>query len=326
MRPFARKRKKPPPRKDGGWVAKNLLIQNPDQQLSRLMDEFPAPDGPAPTPTPAPGFVHMLNLYPETGSSVQASTVTSMQRAKAAYTGLVKLVCVQSGEDADLTPAGFERSPDLGRTVADVVDFDVARPLPLLFDILERGATGAPEDAYLIYTNADICLRPAFYAGLAELIGHGFDAIVVNRRTVGAHFAAHPDAALLAAETGENHLGYDCFVFKRSLLARFTASHVCLGMAGVGMALLYNLVAHASQMLILTNVAMTYHFGNDADWQDARHAPLQDHNYCQFLRTLETLLGDPDCRENLLGFLRGWRNPNSALALAARLFPDRITR
>ncbi len=325
MRPFGRRRPKPAvARKEGGWVADSLLIQRPDQQLSQLMQMFPEPRGTG-TLTP-PKFVHMVNLYPEDGDGVQASTVASMLRARSAYPGDVTLVNVQSGDDINLTPKGFQRAPDLSRTVADVVDFQVARPLPLLFDILENGATGAPPDAYLIYTNADICLRPAFYAGLAELIARGFDAIVVNRRTVGAHFADQPDATLLAAETGENHLGYDCFVFKRSLLARFERNEACLGMAGVGMALLYNLVAHARQMLILTNVAMTYHFGNDVDWQDDRYVALREHNYQQFLNSFRTLLNQPDCAENLLGFVNGWRNPPQAVSLAAQMFPDRVSR
>ena len=42
----------------------------------------------------------------------------------------------------------------------------------------------APDEVFLVYTNADICLMPHFYTSLAGLAAQGFDAMTINRRTI----------------------------------------------------------------------------------------------------------------------------------------------
>lgn len=102
----------------------------------------------------------------------------------------------------------------LTRTVQDVGDFQIPRPLPLLFDVLELGAAAAKPQDFLIYTNSDICLQPYFYGAVRQLISAGYDAITINRRTFGDQRTGPLDP-LMMAEVGQPHKGYDCFVFSK---------------------------------------------------------------------------------------------------------------
>jgi hypothetical protein len=292
-------------------LTENVLCQAVDQPLSTLLDYAPQPYDAARARSVR--LVHAINLFhePPGWEPVQDAVVTSM--GEAAADGGVTLVNVQAATDPELTPPSFVRAPELTRSVADLKAFASPRPLPLLFDILDRAAEFAGPDDYIIYTNADICLRPYFYRCIRDLIAHGFDAITVNRRTIGDR-ARYPVCSSLAlAETGLDHRGFDCFVFPKVAYTDYVRSQTCIGRGG-GMArsLLYNMVARAEYMVMLKNVALTYHFGNDRTWASAMYADYTEFNQRQFLSVLDRLVEREPARRRLHAFCIAHREPQVA--------------
>ena len=301
------------------WLTDNVLCQAPDQPLSTLLDY--APRAPAARGRSDFALVHLVNLYSGSSGSKSAQEVvtTSMREAQAADQESVSLVNVQAETETDLTPEGFLRAGNIDRTVMDLASFKRPRPLPLLFDVLERGAELAAPDDFIIYTNADICLRPYFYRCIRDLIALGFDAITVNRRTVGDRRQFPESSSLVFAETGLDHRGFDCFVFRKSAFDTYVRNHACLGIGDVARGLLYNLVARAKAMVMLKNVALTYHFGNERSWDSPSLADYTAFNHQEYLRVLDGLAVDKKAMQRLQAFCRAHREPKPA-----RLYMEKL--
>jgi FkbM family methyltransferase len=294
------------------WIAPNVLCQHANQPFHTLLDYFPAnPQG-----TEHINLSHVVNLFEATdeGRNIQRAVTESMKVAAADPSvgkGRTKLLHVQSSFDSDLTPPGFVRLRDLDRDVRSIKTFAHPRPLPLMFDVLDRAVEGTDEGEFIVFTNSDICLQPIFYGVIRKLIASGFDAVTVNRRTVGVDMLkAAP--ALARAETGLNHGGFDCFVFRRSAYAEYVKGNGCLGIAGVARPLLYNMVSTAEAMLMLKNVALTYHFGNDRPWQSHLYIDYARHNRADFLSVLETLARQPNAKQRLRDFCLNHPEPKPA--------------
>ena len=155
----------------------------------------------------------------------QPVTFESMRRARDFASGRVAvgLYAVQYSDEKCLSsPEGFIRIPDLTRSVADFAAFQHGRKLALIGDILDRLAQGSSEE-YLIYSNVDIALQPHFYLFVAAAAENGYDAFVINRRTIFDRFTDPARLPAMYAEIGDDHKGYDCFVFRRQLLRRLSA-------------------------------------------------------------------------------------------------------
>ncbi len=287
-----------------GWFAENVLVQAADQPLHTLFDQF---DPAWSCDVRSVGIVHAVNLF--AASETQERTIQTMKRAAARSVSRsegprVTLLSVQTADELQGTPEGFSRSRDLDRSILDVkLLLCPPRRLPLLFDILDRAAERAAAEDFVIYSNSDICLAPEFYLAIQALAGAGFDAIVVNRRTIGPMdaFARFPN--LRAAEVGTTHPGYDCFVFRRSLYDRFVKTQSCIGMVRVDLGLLYNLVAHADRMIILRNVNLTYHYGHDREWQNSKYSLYRDHTISEIIQLVAALMQDSKAARRLTDFL-----------------------
>lgn len=284
------------------WLTDNVLCQQSQQPLSAILDYPPRPVAATPV-----RLVHAVNLYSRGGpglDATQAATVASMAEAAAQGRGETLLLNVQSAGDPDLTPAGFERAPPLERDARALGDFARPKDLPVLFDILGRAASRAGPDDAVVVTNADICVQPWFYAAVRELLAAGFDALVINRRTIAAAHAWAPGSTLDQAEPGVTHPGFDCFVMRRRLADHFVPSAALVGVPGVALGLIYNMIARAERMLILRNADLTRHFGDDRSWRDPA---LED--YARFnreeTRKVWTALGrDPAVRARLEAYAR----------------------
>ena len=311
-------------------VADNTLCQHPNQPLSNLIEFFPGSykrkQG------LATRFVHAVNFFPSPGAE-QARVATAMRIAReddarslavaGSASGEVLLVNVQSDQDPDQTPEGFVRARDLDRDVRNLATFRHPRPIPLLFDILDRLVGQAGPDDYVIYTNADIRVQPHFYRTLRELIAYGFDAITINRRTIGNQDAFPScDSPLILAESGILHGGFDCFVFQRALYDRFVGNNACVGTARVMRGLLHNIVSHADQMLMLRNVALTYHHGNDVLWDSDRYADQDTYNLNECVRTLQQLCMEPARQARLMAFCDGYPEAPVFRRIAKNHDPD----
>ena len=252
-------------------------------------------------------FLHIVSpFFAPPGSEndkIQHLTFHTMGLAQAlAPTGTAKPVAVTFPEEQIPLPPNFLALGTLHRSVLDVGSFQHPRKLPLLFDILASGLAAADDQDYVVFTNVDICLMPHFYGGLQRLLNLGFDSLIINRRTIPKYGFDPQMIPLMFAEYGQSHPGLDCFVFPRRLFDRFVRSNVCVGAADVMRALLFNLVALSQRLLILRDVHLTFHLGDDQTWNIPELMDYREHNYrC----SQEVLIGhsvDPQRRDLLRSF------------------------
>jgi hypothetical protein len=223
----------------------------------------------------------------------QPVTFESMRRARDFVAGSVEVsvVATHFAEDAEAAPAGFLLTPHLDRSVAELQAFARPRRLPLLRDILDRLHQSTAAE-WLIYTNADIAILPHFYATVAALIGEGYDAFVINRRTIPAHYTSPAQLPLMYAEVGDPHPGHDCFVFNRSAYEKYVLGNVCIGIDLVGRVLLWNLCAHSRRFREFTDLHLTFHIGNTKAWKNPEFADYRAFNAREAGTALAKLLLD----------------------------------
>lgn len=221
----------------------------------------------------------------------QPITFETMRRARdhARGTIVVRLFATHYSEDRSAAPDGFEICPDLTRSILDVGRFERPRKLPLLADILKRLHDAAPDAEYLIYTNADIALKPDFYIAVEGLINDGYDSFVINRRTISASHSSVEDIPLMIAEAGKPHPGHDCFVFPRETLGRYFFGDVCLGVSGVGRAFILNLACYAKRFAEFKDLHLTFHIGSDKPWKSEGFADYAQFSRQQVDRVIEEL-------------------------------------
>jgi hypothetical protein len=199
----------------------------------------------------------------------------------------VNLYAVQFQNEPGITlPEEFIRLPDLQRSVADLKAFKQKRNLPLIKDILDFLYETANAD-YMIYTNADIALQPYFYLLAARLAGQGYDAFVINRRTIPGHYAAVAEIPLMYAELGETHQGWDCFVIHRSLYHRFRLGTACIGSGWIGRVMITNMASLAKKFAIFGELHATFHIGNRQAWKDPQFDDYRGHNKSECRAILE---------------------------------------
>lgn len=220
----------------------------------------------------------------------QPITFESMRMAQqqAAGSAAVELLAVGYHEDRTIMPDSFRILPPLSRSVLDVATFDRQRKLPLLHEILDRQYDGSKAD-YFIYTNVDISLQPVFYLAVQDFIEQGFDAFVINRRTISNSYTAVDELPQMWAETGEAHRGWDCFVFPRTMVPQFELGNVCVGMPRVGLALLANLVAFGRCFNEFKDAHLTFHIGDDRRGKNPAFTDYHDHNTRELMESLYLL-------------------------------------
>jgi FkbM family methyltransferase len=287
------------------WITPNVLCQQSRQPLWSLLDYF------TPIKTnkqlKSARIVHFVNPYSVRGESgygkLQKLTYDSMRVASDFDGGDIMLVSVQHNAEKDLTPEGFHCSRFLDRTVTNLADFRKPQPLPLLFDILERGAELANPHDFLIYTNSDIILMPFFYSAVRDLIEQGFDAINICRRTIGENVLYQDRENLARSEVGETHPGSDCFVFSRKIFDKFIRNDACIGKEGVAKSLLLNLATAADRMLVLRNVNLTYHIGDDRDWTSPDAQDYAAFNRQELQKLYQQLSQIPERNHLLMAFV-----------------------
>ncbi len=193
----------------------------------------------------------------------------------------VSLCAVGFPEDRAAFPAGFHALPDLTRSVLDAGSFETPRKLPLLGDLLSRAVEAADklEADWIVYTNVDIAPVPDFYTAVAALIGQGYDAFSVNRRTLPRDWPnGVSDLPLMRVQLGEAHPGRDCFVFAREAARLFDCGETCIGAQFVGKVLAANLLGYARRYEDFTGLHLTFHLGDDRRWLSPAQREYGDHN------------------------------------------------
>lgn len=200
----------------------------------------------------------------------------------------IQLFSSQYPEDRRAVPSWLTPTPDLEKSVLDVASFDHPRKLPLIGDVLERLYASAPDADYLIYTNVDIALMPMFYTAVAGLIDEGYDAFIVNRRTIPARPPSRiADIPVMCARLGAPHPGYDCFVFKRSVYPDYRLGKICIGAPGMGTAMALNLLSQAGRFTVFEDLHLTFHLGADRVWKSAAFRDYAEHNRGEMVRITE---------------------------------------
>ncbi|MBN1224480.1 MAG: hypothetical protein JXB23_14625, partial [Candidatus Aminicenantes bacterium] len=216
-------------------------------------------------------IAHIINpvvVMPSSDLSIaQPITFASMTAARefARSAVNVEFYSAQFPEDRPIVPEDFAMTPDLERSVLDVTSFELERKLPLIKDILDRLYKSTSAD-FMIYTNVDIALMPAFFSAVDRIVADGYDAFVINRRTISDRYKSVNDLPLMYAEAGESHKGWDCFVFSRSLYPGFDTGNACIGAGWIGRVLITNMACLARNFRIFDDLHLTFHRGNEKIW------------------------------------------------------------
>jgi hypothetical protein len=229
-------------------------------------------------------FAHIVNPVRVRPSSdlfhAQPLTFESLRRSRARALAAghpdVRLFTAQYPEDHPI-PEGFEPTPDLDRSSRDLGRFIRPRRLPLFGDILAR-LYRASEAENLIYTNVDIAVHGDFYLELDRLVAGGLRSFVINRRTVRVPDGGPCDLDWLTAQPGEDHPGFDCFIFQRSLLDGVDFHDLLIGTTGIGKTVVGVLSSLDPGFRILDDLHLTFHLNDDAPWRDPMVADYRVHN------------------------------------------------
>ena len=200
----------------------------------------------------------------------------------------VALYSAQYPEDRPIIPEWFQMTPDLDRSIFDIGCFYEKRKLPLIKNILDR-LYEASDAEYFIYTNVDIALMPNFYITVNKLIEAGYDAFIINRRTIPKRYQSIEEIPVMYSEVGESHPGHDCFVFKREVYPRYRIGTVCVGINWVGRVLIYNLACNAKNFKEFKRKHMTFHIGNDKTWKKNEYADYVIHNKREAVKVLSEI-------------------------------------
>ena len=237
-------------------------------------------------------LAHIINpVFAKPGSELhiaQPLVFQSMINAQQLATNVatVELFTTQYPEDRQLIPQGFTILPDLERSVLDMHSFTQQKKLPLLADILQA-AHDSSNAEYIVFTNADIILMPQFYAAVAELIGQGHDALIINRRRIERKYDKVEQLPLVLSEIGMSHPGYDCFVMRRSLIPELILEGICVGVPFIGVSLAHNLFAFADHLKVVDDMHLTVHQGVEV--MPKRDAEYYAYNRTQFDKVIARL-------------------------------------
>lgn len=203
----------------------------------------------------------------------------------------VTVYSAQFKEDCFIVPDWILKTRNLEKSVLDIGEFNIKRKLPLLQNILNRLFEISNAD-YFIYTNVDIAVMPHFYVSVSKIIELGFDAFVINRKTISKRYKNVEEIPFMYAEIGKTHPGYDCFIFKRNVYSRYYFGMTCIGMRNIGKTFMANLVAYATKFKIFKNEDLTFHIGNDLSWKHSKYSDYISHNEQELLKVLHNLEKD----------------------------------
>ncbi|MEM6843545.1 MAG: hypothetical protein AAF632_15055 [Bacteroidota bacterium] len=228
----------------------------------------------------------------------------------------VKLIAAQYPEDREIIPHYFYITSDLTRSVLDEGEFITPRKLPLINDIL--GKLTNIEADYFIYTNVDIGVMPHFYSSVSKYIDDGYDALIINRRTVSGHYNSIKDLSYIYSEIGEIHEGYDCFVFSKEIFPKLALGKIAIGAPVVGLALFVHLFCLSKQFKLVDNSHLTFHIGNDRVWDNNNLTDYRSHNIKEFDLVMNMLKDKGHQVDTALEYRKRYQEKNGFIAKRKR--------
>ena len=272
-------------------------------------------------------IVHCLNPFrAKPGSEhdkAQRVTFASMTHARSVARQLrpeleIRFVKVTDAHEISSALIAFDDHRRLERTIMDLANFNIPRPLPIMMDILT--ATPIQPDDIFVFTNVDIAVVPGFYGFLEEIFARGADCAIINRRTISGIYKDERDLPLMACETGSAHPGFDCFAFRGRLREALLPFNSCIGIGGVMLPLVHQLLARAERPVVLLDAHATYHLGDDRQWLSEAFADYAVHNWREVDRIFRALLEDPVIADSMVRRLsqahEPWIFPPKLRALA----------
>lgn len=194
-------------------------------------------------------------------------------------------------EDEKIVPDYLTKTKNLERSVLDINHFNEKRKLPLIKDILDNLYESSNAD-YFIYSNVDIALMPQFYIEVEKIIESGYDAFVINRRTISEKFTSIEQLPLMFKEGGGKHPGYDCFVFKRENYKKFRMGMACVGANWIGRVVISNVMAFAEKFKVFEDLHLTFHIGDNRSWKKEKYLDYDRHNEIELLTILNHFLNN----------------------------------
>jgi hypothetical protein len=254
-------------------------------------------------------IIHPVIVKPPSDLIIaQPVTFATMSMAREFSAGKVDVTLLATqyhDEERVPLPGCFVRVPDLKRSVKDIKAFNEKRKLALIKDLLQSVYDNSQAD-YLIYTNVDIALQPYFYQAVARIIEQGYDAFVINRRSIPATYSRLEELPMMWAEAGKKHPGFDCFVFHRKLHDHLLTGDICIGTTKIGVTLITNLICRADRFKLFEDLHLTFHIGEVREWEEQRFNEYVTHNERQALSILIQLRethrqrfdGSPVCQKH----------------------------
>lgn len=238
-------------------------------------------------------IAHIINPVMVDNSSdlfiAQPITFETMRTAKKFSNNQadVNLYAIQLREELTFPlPGQFIKLPGLTRSVSDIKNFNINKKLPLIKDILDALYESGSAD-YMIYTNVDIALQPYFYRAVSRIVQEGYDAFIINRRTIPDKYKTIAEIPLMYAEIGEKHQGWDCFVFHRSLYPQFQLGDTIIGTGWFGRVMITNMACFAKRFTVFEDLHLTFHIGNEKAWKNPQWEDYVKHNKNECKKLLE---------------------------------------
>lgn len=251
-------------------------------------------------------IAHIVNpcIVPETSDLYTAQPITfetmKIAKERANKNVRVELYSAVYIEDASVTPVGFKVAGYLEESCKDIVGIDTEKKLPLINEIIGLIYNSSEAD-YLIYTNVDIGLYQEFYNRVSDIIEQGYDAFTITRRTITQNYTSVKEIPDIFKEKGYPHLGWDCFVFKRSLVEKLHLDNIFIGAPGVGRALLCNLIFLSTKFACFNDEIITFHIGDDGQWKKTevlrRLNKLNDLNRVKTIKVINKLISMTDSKD-----------------------------
>ena len=183
-------------------------------------------------------FSHIINPFkPKKNQDVfiaQTIVFESIKRAKLfSDKDLdIELLATVFKEDEEVLPDHFIRLDDLDNYYES--DNQNKIKYPFIKDVLDRAYKFSKKTDYIIHSEMDISFMPYFYNAIHDLINKGHDAIIINSRNISNKYNNINQMNLMWSEVGEKNIGWDCFVFKKSLYNKFILGNAMIGVNSIG--------------------------------------------------------------------------------------------
>lgn len=192
----------------------------------------------------------------------------------------------ETGYPEDPSVIGFKNAGNLSRSTLDM-GFETKRKLPFFQDILNNLYNHSDADVF-IQTNADIGVMPHFYDSILTMLDRGCDSLIINKRIVPDYYKKVEDLPLIYSEYGQNHNGYDCFVFRREIYPQFDLGDICMGTPWSETTLTMNMIAYSKSIHVLKYPHLTFHMGDSRTWM--KQHDYRKHNTEEFGKVVMKLM------------------------------------